>query len=185
VKNFPKMQRNFSRNILERGSRGRTRTLLVFLIVASISGALLANEHSVTFDDRFDFSKLRTFAIREAKCDSTRPELNNPLYMKKLADAIRASLSAKGMKETADQPDMFVDYRIDGTELSTADRPSERLRGGVLYAQGTVTVNLFSREPRLLVWEGIYRGNESNGSKLAQGLPSEVQKLLSKYPPKK
>ena len=89
------------------------------------------------------------------------------------------------MKETADHPDIFVDYRVVGTEVSTADRPSERLRGGVLYAQGTVTVDLVRRDPKLLVWEGIYHDDESNGSKLAQSLPSKVKKLLSKYPPKK
>jgi hypothetical protein len=70
-------------------------------------------------------------------------------------------------------------------DCSTADRPSERLRGGVLYAQGTVTVDLIRREPKLLVWEGIYHDDEDNGSKLAQSLPSDVKKLLSKYPPKK
>jgi hypothetical protein len=89
------------------------------------------------------------------------------------------------MTESEDHPDIFVDFRVVGVELSTADRPSERLRGGVLYAQGTVTVDLVRREPKLLVWEGVYHDDESNGSKLAQSLPSDVKKLLSKYPPKK
>ncbi len=53
-----------------------------------------------------------------------------------------------------------MDYRVVGTEVSTADRPSERLRGGILYAQGTVTVDLVRRDPRLLVWEGIYHDDE-------------------------
>jgi hypothetical protein len=78
-----------------------------------------------------------------------------------------------------------VDFRIVATELSTADQPSERLRGGVLFVKGTVTVDLVRRDPKLLVWQGIYHDDESNGSKLAQRLPLDVKKLLSKYPPKK
>ena len=161
------------------------RTLRVLLLVACFSGVVFADEHSIVFDEHADFSKFTTFAIRDGKCDSTRPELNNPLYLKKLAETIRVALTAKGMKETADHPDIFVDYRVVGTEVSTADRPSERLRGGVLYAQGTVTVDIIRREPKLLVWEGIYHDDEDNGSKLAQSLPSDVKKMLSKYPPKK
>jgi uncharacterized protein DUF4136 len=161
------------------------RTLLSLFVVTLFFGVVFADEHSIVFDNHTEFSKLKTFAIRDGKCDSTRPELNNPLYLKKLAETIRTALTAKGMKETADNPDIFVDYRIVGTEVSTADRPSERRRGGVLYAQGSLTLDLVRRDPKLLVWEGIYHDDESNGSKLAQSLPSDIRKLLSKYPPKK
>jgi hypothetical protein len=161
------------------------RTLLALFVVAIFASAVIADEHSIVFDEHADFSRLTTFEIRDGKCDSTRPELNNPLYLKKIAETIRVALTAKGMKETADHPDIFVDYRVVGTEVSTIDRPSERLHGGVLYVQGTVTVDLVRRDPRLLIWEGIYHDDESNGSKLAQSLPSDVKKLLSKYPPKK
>jgi len=161
------------------------RTILALSFFAILSGTVVADEHSITFDDQADFAKLRTFAIREAKCNSARPELNNPLYLKKLADTIRTALAAKGLMEVQDRPDLFVDYRVDGTEVSTTDRASDRIRGGDLYARGAITVDLVSREPKLLVWEGIYHDDESNGSKLAQKLPSDLKKLLSKYPPKK
>ena len=68
--------------------------------------------------------------------------------------------------------------------MSTIDRPNERIRGGVLYVKGTITVDLVQREPTLLVWEGIYHDNESNGSKLARKLPEDVKNLLAKYPPR-
>jgi hypothetical protein len=179
------MRRNFFRNIPEGRSSVLPRAILALLAVTVLCRSTFADEHSVVFDDHTEFSKLKTFAIRDGKCDSTRPELNNPLYLKRLAETIRAALTAKGMRETAGQPDIFVDYRVVGTEVSTADRPSERLRGGVLFAQGTVTVDLVRRDPKLLVWEGIYHDDESNGSKLAQSLASDIRKLLAKYPPKK
>ena len=161
------------------------RTLWALFVVLLWAAVVFADEHSIVFDEHVDFSTLTTFAMRDGKCDSSRPELNNSLYLTKLAETIRVALTAKGMKETAKNPDIYVDYRVDGTEVSTADRPSERLHGGVLYAKGTVTVDLVRREPKVLVWEGIYHDDESNGSKLAQSLPSDIKKLLSKYPPKK
>jgi len=179
------MRRNFFRNIPERKNSVLLRTLWVLFVVLVLASVVFADEHSIVFDEHTDFSRLTTFAIRDGKCDSSRPELNNPLYLKKLAETIRAALTDKGMKETSDQPDIFVDYRIAGTEVSTVDQPSERRRGGVLYAQGTVTVDVVRSNPRLLVWEGIYHDDESNGSKLAQSLPLDIKKLLSKYPPKK
>jgi hypothetical protein len=159
--------------------------LPALLLATLLSSALFADEHHIVFDEHTDFSKLRTFAIRSAKSDSALPEINNPLYLKRIADTIRTSLSARGLKETVDRPDIFVDLHIGGTELSTADRPSERLRGGVLFAQGTVTVDLIRRDPILLVWKGIFHDDESNGSELARKLPSDVKGLLAKYPPKK
>jgi hypothetical protein len=178
------MQRNFFRNTPERNDV-RLRTLLILLVLAIFPTVLVADEHSITFDEHTDFAKLRTFAIRNSRCDSTRPELNNPLYLKKLADTIRAALAAKGLKETADRPDLYVDFRISGMEVSTADEPNRRLRGGDLYVEGTVTLDLVRREPSLLVWEGIFHDTEDNGSRLAQKFPADVKKLLSKYPPRK
>jgi len=57
---------------------------------------LLADHHHVVADDKIDFSGLKTFSIREGHATTTRPELNNKLIFKKIADAIRAQLSAKG-----------------------------------------------------------------------------------------
>jgi hypothetical protein len=78
-----------------------------------------------------------------------------------------------------------VDYNVGPGGIANPINASRGDRGGVLYAQGTVTVDLVRRDPKLLVWEGIYHDDESNGSKLAQSLPSDVKKLLSKYPPRK
>jgi hypothetical protein len=178
------MQRNCYRNIPGEKSRSSLRILSALVLVTLLSGVLVADEHHIVFDEHTEFSKFRTFAIRNSKSDSVLPEINNPLYLKRIADTIRIALSARGLKETVDRPDLFVDLHIGGTELSTADRPSERLRGGVLFAQGTVTVDLIRRDPVLLVWKGIFHDDESNGSKLARKLPSDVKSLLAKYPPK-
>jgi hypothetical protein len=185
ARNSHLMRRNFFRSIPARKSNVSRRVLWAFLASLFLGVVIFADEQSIVFDDQTDFSKLRTFAIGEGKCDSARPELNNPLYMKRLAETIRTGLTAKGMKETADNPDILVNYHIDGIEVSTADRPSERLLGGVIFIRGTITVDLVRRDSKLLLWKGIYRDDEKNGPKLAQSLPSDIKKLLAQYPPRK
>ena len=53
------------------------------------------------------------------------------------------------------------------------------------YTEGTLVIELTTREPNALVWRGLYRDEERNGSKLSQKLPGDAKKLLSSYPPKK
>ena len=165
------------------------RTVQAVILLLLGSTLLIADEHSVNFDASTDFSQLRSFAFRQTKCDSTLPELNNPLYMKNLRTIIGASLMAKGLKEeAADRADVLVDVRFDGLESSspgtTGTRPGEG-RPGMVYVQGTLNIELFSREQKLLVWEGIYRDREDNASQLARRYPEDAKVLLMQYPPKK
>ena len=165
------------------------RTLLAVILLLLSSTLLFADEHSVNFDAGTDFSKLKSFAFRLAKCDSTLPEINSSLYMKNLLGIIGASLVAKGLKEeSADHADVLVDVRFDGLESSSpgtvGNRPGEG-HPGMVYVQGTLNIELFSREQKLLVWEGIYREREDNASRLARRYHEDAKALLLQYPPKK
>ena len=178
----------------------RTMTFLPAILFCTLMA--FADERTVNFDAQTDFSKIKTFSVRQAQSMDTKPELNNPLFLKRLAEAARAELTAKGLKETSEKPDVIVDIRLDSTDMSFETRnpgtripPSPGMRGGIVikatgpenrrYTQGVVALDITTREPRLLIWQGIYRNDESNSSKLAQKLPGDVKKLLSQYPPKK
>jgi len=165
------------------------RLIHAVIIMLLSSTLLIADEHSVNFDSAVDFSKLKSFAFRNAKCSSTLPELNNSLYQKNLRGVIAASLIAKGMKEDAtDRADILIDFRFDGMELNEAERVGSRLEPGhlgSLYVQGTLNIDLFARERNLLVWEGIYRDREDNASRLARKYKDDARSLLLQFPPKK
>src|SRR5262245_1663805 len=112
------------------------RTATTILILLLCSALLIADEHSVNFDASTDFSKIKSFAFRQARCNSTLPELNNSLYLKNLRGIISDSLVAKGMKEeAADHADILVDFRFDGMESSrpaqVGNRPGEGHPGSV------------------------------------------------------
>jgi hypothetical protein len=153
-------------------------------IVGTLAGLILcsvflfADEHNVDFDHHTDFSKLKTFAVRQGKVNSPRPELNNPLLLKKVADTIQTTLTARGLKGTANSPDILVDYSV------TSEDFSETRGGAPAFSQGTLVIDLIKRDSNMLVWRSVYRDNEKNSAKLAQKLPDDAKKSLSEYPPK-
>jgi hypothetical protein len=177
--------------------------ILLAGLMFSATALAQSDSQNINFDDKTDFSKIKTFRVREGMATTEKPEINNTLFLKNLGIAIREELLKKGLKETADKPDILVDYRVDGTEFSVVreGQPETRvpdvpgIRGGMVirgmgpqpvrYSEGMLAIDVTLRESNLLVWQGIYRDQESKGSKLAQKLPADAKKLLSKYPPKK
>ena len=138
----------------------------------------LADDRHVDFDQQTDFSALRSFALHEGKVNSPSPELNNPLLVRKVGDAIRAVLVSKGLTEASVDPDLLVDYSIAAEEFSA------RRGGPAALTQGTLVIDLVKRNGKTLVWRSVYRDDESTNAKLAQALPKDAQKSLSQYPPR-
>jgi hypothetical protein len=154
------------------------RVIVLLTTLMLTSGLLFADDHTVNFDSHTDFSTLKSFALREGKVDSPRPELNNTLVMKKIGDAIRAELLARGLKETVNSPDLVIDFHVSAEDFS------ENRGGPVTSSEGTLVVDMTKRDSKVLVWRGVYRDSERNNAKLAQKLPNDVKKVVSQYPPK-
>ena len=126
----------------------------------------------------------RTFALRTADINSDRPELDNSLFAKKLGTTIRMALTARGLEEAADRPDLFVDYRLTGEEINTTKRgfvAGHRPAAVPIHA-GHVGDRLNRPGETSPVWRGVYRDDEMTGSKLMQKLPEDVKKLIARYP---
>jgi hypothetical protein len=159
-------------------------TLFFAMLFAAV---VIADQRTINFDDDVDFSKVETFAIGEIKSKSTLPELNNALLLQEVGDAIRTQLKTKGLRETADRPDVLMNCHIDDIYYDGPGRRPERGFGsdGARPIQGIVVVDMVQRDSNMLIWQGTYRDNEDNGSKVARNLPTDVAKVLSQYPPKK
>jgi uncharacterized protein DUF4136 len=169
------------------------RRIFAVISVCALAGSVLvADEFSIDFDQRVDFSKFRTFTFREATVDSPRPELDNPLFIKDLGAAIRAALTSKRLVETANNPDFFVDYRITGDDFSQQRRGNSDPRLGipfsgpysVRYTQGVLVIDLARPGDPTPIWRGRYRDDERTGAKLVVRLPEDAKKLIAKFPPK-
>ena len=167
------------------------RFLPIALTVFLITPALFADNHDVDHDPQADFSKFKTFTLRDGTIAARAPDLNSPLVRKKIDEAIRTQLAAKGLREVQNQGDIVVTYRLGSAERRDVEtfpvgRWGRRRRiGRYKFTEGTLVVDLTAREPRDLVWHGVYRDDESNPSKISEKLPNDIKKLFSEYPPKK
>ena len=168
----------------------KPRLLAPVVVLLGLTGVVLADESSVQADPMTDFSVLRTFSFRVQQVQSRREELDNPLFLKKLAAAIRGGLIARGLTETRDRPDLLVDFTITGEDFGDAERRLVRgIRGGpvairqpIRIAEGTLVIDIFRRDDAEPIWRGVYRDDERTGSKLTLKLPQDAKQLIAKYP---
>jgi hypothetical protein len=188
------MRKRFSPNIRLR------RNSVLTLVVLAWSAAVAADSHLVNFDASTDFSKIKTFRIRNDRVTSAKPELNNRLFRQRLEDAIRAELSSRGLQESS-TPDVFIDVSLSGADISSIERnPGQRFPGrrGMpavvipgsgpqpeLSTEGTLVIDLVAAGSDTVVWRGTYRDEESSAPTLSRKLSEDARKLLSEYPPKK
>ena len=178
------------------------RVAILSVALMLCSALFLADDHNVDFDKATDFSKFKSFTIREGKINSGRPQLNNSLVIRKIGDAIRTALTSRGLTETSTKPDVIVEFSGSGLEYavgpggranvvgeSRGDRGGRGGRGErgqpVDFSEGTLVIDVNTAQPAALIWRGVYHDNEKNSSKLARKFPDDAKKLLSEYPGKK
>lgn len=160
-----------------------TRPLTVCCVLM-LSVGLFADDLNVQQDPRADLSGLSTFALRRVEIKSPRPELDNPLFAKKVVTTIRAALTARGLTETKATPELFVDVVLTGEDFSGIEPGTGRGTGprSVRYTEGTLVIDLTRPGHTNPVWRGVYRDDEETGSELVRKLPEDAKKLIDRYP---
>ena len=172
------------------------RLCCVALLFAS--AVVLADDHSVIFDEDVDFSTFKTFSLRETRITSERPELNFPAVAKTIGQTIRAALTAAALKESTDRADLVVESSVTGVDYGIGPfgranviRPP---RGGgagqpsaatVDFTEATMVIDFKHGTSGALLWRGVYHDTETDPQKLSEALSRDAAKLLSAFPPKK
>ena len=146
------------------------------LIVLLVAPALLADRRKIIIDDKVDFSRIKTFLIRDGRATTIRPELDNRLFLANISDAIRRQLSAKGLTESPDRPDVTVSFTIG------QDRPNGP---SVIFDHGTLVIEMTARDTAASIWHGVYTDETGTPARVADKMPGKVHTLLSEFPPKK
>jgi len=149
-----------------------------------MSAIAATDELSISVDPKANFTLFKTFAFRDRKIESDRPELDNRLFVKKLESSVRTGLLAKGLTEAGSGPDLLVDLLLVGEDINTTARGMMRGMGPqpVRLTAGTLIIDMKRPGDRDPVWRGVYRDDEQTGSKLVQKLPDDAKKLIEKYP---
>lgn len=166
---------------------------LAAALVLSLFAAHGAFAQKVTmeFDQSADFTRYKTFAIRERNLNSKSPALNSDLVRKQIDSDIEKYLTAKGLTEVSGTSDLNVRYtfgsarksEVEGYPAGWYGRGTRYVR--VPYSEGTLVIDLRDPTTRSLVWRAIASEDKSDPTKIAGKLGDMVKKSLEKYPPKK
>jgi len=162
----------------------------VFILSLLTVGAASAQKITVEFDQSVDFSRYKTFAIRDGQLNSKSPALNSELVKKRIDADIERDLTAKGLAIVSGKSDLNVRYRFGSARRAEIERYPAGWRGlgtrvvRVPYTEGTLVIDLRDTTTRSLVWRGITSEEKSDASKIEGKLDDMVRKAFEKYPPK-
>lgn len=167
------------------------RLLTVFALSLLAIPAARAQDITTEFDQAADFTKFKTFAIRDGQLNSRSPALNSELTKKNLETEIVRALTAKGLTMVTGPADLNVFYvfgsarRVETESYPVGWRGLGTRVARVPYSEGTLVIDLRDPTTRSLVWRGVATEGERDPTKLAGKLDDMVKKSIDKYPPKK
>ena len=169
-----------------------SRNLLLVLVVTLLAvPAARAQKISVEFDQAANFTKYKTFAVRDGQMNAKAPALNSELTKKNLQTEIENALTAKGLTKVTGPSDLNVLFQFGAARRVETEAYPAGWRGlgtrvaRVPYNEGTLVIDLRDPTTRTLVWRGIASESESNPTKIAAKLDDMAKKAIAKYPPKK
>jgi hypothetical protein len=151
----------------------------------------IAQKIQVESDPAVNFSKFKTFAIRQGRLNSQNPALNGELVQKRIDFDIQKYLTAKGMAFVASGPaDMNVSYTLGSVRGSQLEAYPAGWRGWgtrvvrVPFTEGTLVIDFRDPATKSLVFRAIAREDKSDAAKVEAKLDDMVKKSIEKYPPK-
>jgi hypothetical protein len=164
------------------------RTLLLGLTLALCA---TAQKIQVESDAAVDFSRFKTFAIREQRLNSSNPALNSELVKKQINADIQKALGAKGLTFVpSGKSDLNLRYTLGAVRKTEIETYPAGWRGWgtrvvrVPYTEGTLVIDLRDPSTRSLVWRAIAQENKGDASKIEGKIDDMVKKSFDKYPPK-
>lgn len=163
--------------------------LLIFSLVLTPGAS--AQKVTTEFDRNVDFSKYKTFAIRESQLNSKNPALNSDLVKKQIDADIERALVARGVRQVTGPSDLNVRYTFGAARKTELESYPAGWYGfgtrvvRVPYSEGTLVIDLRDPSTRSLVWRAIASEEKSDANKIEGKLDDMVKKSFDKYPPKK
>ncbi|MGA7792785.1 MAG: DUF4136 domain-containing protein [Candidatus Acidiferrales bacterium] len=181
-----------ARKRIRSSAQGMLQGLALLVLGLLAAQGARAQKITMEFDQTIDFSKYKTFAIREGQLNSGNPALNSPLVKKQIEADIQNDLTAKGLTLVTSGPsDLNVRYTFGAARKTEIEAYPAGWYGlgtryvRVPYAEGTLVIDLRDPTTRSLVWRAIAAEEKSDATKIQGKLNDMVKKSIDKYPPKK
>jgi len=168
-----------------------TKGLAVLILGLLAAHGAWAQKITTEFDQSADFSRYKTFAIREGQLNSKNAALDSPLVKKQIDADIERSLTAKGLTQVTGPSDLNIRYTFGSArKVEVETYPAGWYGLGtravrVPYAEGTLVIDLRDPTTRSLVWRAIASEEKTDATKIEGKLDDMVKKSFEKYPPKK
>jgi hypothetical protein len=167
------------------------RAMGVLILTLPAAHGAFAQKVTVEFDQAADFSRYKTFAMRDGQLNSRNPALNSELVKKRIEADIESDLAAKGLMLVTGRSDLNVRYTFGSARKTEVESYPAGWYGlgtrvvRVPYAEGTLVIDLRDPGTHALVWRAISSEEKSDASKIEGKLDDMVKKAVDKYPPKK
>jgi len=162
----------------------------------------LAQKTSFDYDKAEDFSKMKTYALK----DGTK--VNDPLVHNRIVAAMEAELAAKGLSKNDASPDIVVVYHLafDKKQDITTFSTGTGGYGGYGYRYGggwgttttdvrvneilvgTLVIDVADAAKKEIVWRGMGVKEvdvQAKAEKRDKNIAGAVKKILANFPPKK
>lgn len=173
---------------------GTRKAASMIAMVISLACISFAQQIKTDYDRNANFSQYKTFSFEKI-------QTRNPLWVDRIASAISAALTAKGLTQVSSGGDISIvaiEMTKDEQTLNTfydnyGGGWGWRWGGGFgeattetdTYRVGTLVVDLFDTKSKKLVWRGSESDALSNqSSKNIKNLDKGVEKLFKEFPPR-
>ena len=159
----------------------------------------LAQKTSFDFDKTTDFSKFKTYTLK----DGTK--VNDPLIHNRIVAAIEAEMVAKGLSKNDAMPDVVVVYHIAFDKKQDITTFSSGYGGYGPYGYGwgggwgttdvrvneilvgTLVIDVAEASKKAIVWRGMgvkEVDTQAKPDKRDKSITNAVNKIFKNYPPK-
>lgn len=165
--------------------------IVAFMMLASTASGAFAQKVTSEFDDTIDFSKFRTFAVRDGQMTSPSPVLNSDLTKKRITTAIERALTAKGLTLVTGASDVNVFFTLgsrgvlEREEIPVGRRGLGRRVEHIPATRGNLVIGIRDTSTHSLVWRGIASDDKDDPVDISKKLDDMVKKIIAKYPTKK
>jgi len=155
------------------------------------ANAALAQDVRTDYDRNADFSRYKTYCWQNV-------HTQNPLWVDRIKEAVNSALVAKGWTQVESGGDISIMAMEMTKEHRTLNTYYDNFGGGWrwgggfgtatttedTYTVGTLVVDLFDTNSKMLVWRGSASDTLSNKSdRNIKKLDKAVQKLFEHFPP--
>lgn len=166
------------------------------LIIAVMTAACSTLQVAADWDHTVDFSKYRTFALREGT------KSKNPLIQNRIERAVTSTLQSKGQRLDPQNPDLLVYTHVRVSKEERIDYNTYGYGGWFGWGGwgaggwatttatvreipvGTLIVDLVDAQKKALVWRGTASDTITDQEQVSQeNIDKAVAKLFEKFPP--